>query len=333
MSTKLYGLEIRYNANEPLYCFSSKRAGVGATLYPVGDGSLELGILKKTSEKYSTYRLRQVLPGDTLSFTYLTRNHAQPSNIKELERLSRAGKIPKLRPGHRIGLDAHLKSGKAVRVSHPVSGVFQFILGNVPLRHARVQFMAGNQTEQWHWQFPDLYPGEAILLKVVETDWNDPAPPLDTDPFVHAVLDNQSEAVIAGLKSGRDPNAPDRFGWIPLHRAASCNAAAVAKILVDAGSSLTARGTDGWMPLHLAAVSGSADVVELLINAGADVNARSKAGDTPLHLCITSRNERAARMLLEAGANPKLLNKKRISPLAKAKEKGCTSIRKLLKFR
>src|SRR5262245_22566714 len=108
------------------------------------------------------------------------------------------------------------------------------------------------------------------------------------DPFIQAVIDNQREAVITDLANGRNPNTPDEFGWIPLHRAAANNSAAVAKVLLQAGSSLTATGTDEWTPLHLAAVSGSSEVVELLIAAGADVDALSKFGDTPLHFCVIS---------------------------------------------
>ena len=40
------------------------------------------------------------------------------------------------------------------------------------------------------------------------------------DPFIQAVIDNQREVVSTDLANGRNPNTPDEFGWIPLHRAA-----------------------------------------------------------------------------------------------------------------
>jgi ankyrin repeat protein len=150
------------------------------------------------------------------------------------------------------------------------------------------------------------------------------------DFFIQAVIDDQCEAVVNELAIGRDPNAPDEFGWIPLHRAAANNSVAVAKILLEAGSSLSATGTDAWTPLHLASVSGSAEVVEMLIAAGADPDALSVFGDTPLHLCVTSCDVRAAEMLLRAGANPHVLNRKGLSPLAKARNKRCAAIADLL---
>jgi hypothetical protein len=179
MTGKIYGLEVCYNDNRPLYCFSSKPAGAGAQLYTRSSESLDLVIYHKVNEERVRYQLSLVLPGDKLSFRYLSGSENVQSNINELEALSRMGTPFALQPGFRIGLDAKLKSGKTVRVSHPDLGGFQFIIGNVPLNHARVQFMSGNQVEEWHWQFPDLYPNEVITLEVVETNWNDPPPTVE----------------------------------------------------------------------------------------------------------------------------------------------------------
>src|SRR5579864_8869527 len=119
MTGSLYGLEIRYNDNKPFYCFSAKPAGVGVQLYTGGGGSLDLIIYHKVDEERVRYQLSPVLPGDKLSFQYLNGDDVQSSNINELEALSRTGEASALQPGFRIGLDAKLKSGKTVRVSHP----------------------------------------------------------------------------------------------------------------------------------------------------------------------------------------------------------------------
>jgi ankyrin repeat protein len=134
------------------------------------------------------------------------------------------------------------------------------------------------------------------------------------------------------VKKGRDPNLPDQYRWIALHRAAANNRARIAELLIDAGSSLTARGTEGWTPLHLAAASGSTDVVSVLIKAGSDVNDPSDRGDTPLHLCVMSDRVvahvglRAAPLLLKAGARVDISNKKGLSPLTKAETQGATKM-------
>jgi ankyrin repeat protein len=149
------------------------------------------------------------------------------------------------------------------------------------------------------------------------------------DPFIQAVIDGNTEIVASGLERGRNPNQPDRFGWIPLHRAAANDRAEVANLLIAAGSSIEARGTDCWTPLHLAAVSGSASVVSLLVEAGANVNAQSEFGDTPLHLCVISRNVESAGALLTGGALLTVENKKGLSPLADAEARGRTALSEL----
>jgi hypothetical protein len=176
MPRGLYGLEIRYNDNQPLYCFSAKPAGVGAQLYTEITGFLDLTIYIKIDETRAEYQLKRILPSDKLRFRYLNGVGTESSNITRLEDLSRAAEPSTLQPGFRLGLDVQLESGKTIWVSHPDGGAFRFILGNVPLDHARAQFMAGNHMEEWHWQFPDLYPNEAITLEVVGTNWNDPPP-------------------------------------------------------------------------------------------------------------------------------------------------------------
>lgn len=146
------------------------------------------------------------------------------------------------------------------------------------------------------------------------------------DPFIEAVLEGNAEVVRAGLANGRDPNLPDQYGWIALHRAATCQNEEVGILLINAGSSLTATGTDEWTPLHLAAVSGSFPMVKVLVEAGAEVDALSYCGDTPLHLCVTSCNGESAETLLKAGANPNLANQKGLTPLTKARSANCSSV-------
>jgi ankyrin repeat protein len=100
--------------------------------------------------------------------------------------------------------------------------------------------------------------------------------------------------------------------------------------LLQAGSSLTATGTDDWTPLHLAAASSSPAMLKLLVEAGAEVDALSICGDTPLHLCVTSCNVESAKTLLDAGAIPDVENHKGVTPLMSAQNDGCTAIAELI---
>lgn len=148
------------------------------------------------------------------------------------------------------------------------------------------------------------------------------------DAFIEAVIANDSHTVRAALARGRDPNLPDQYGWIALHRAAANNSAEVAMLLLDAGSSITATGTEEWTPLHLAAVSGSSRMVKVLVDAGAPIDAPSCYGDTPLHLCYEVSS---ARILLQAGADPDRLNHKGLSPWMKAEKYGDTEVAAFIK--
>ena len=99
-------------------------------------------------------------------------------------------------------------------------------------------------------------------------------------------------------------------------------------LLLDAGSSITATGTEEWTPLHLATVSGSSRMVKVLVDAGAPIDAVSCYGDTPLHLCYEVSS---ASILLEAGADPDRLNHKGLSPLMNAEKYGYTELAALIK--
>ncbi len=151
------------------------------------------------------------------------------------------------------------------------------------------------------------------------------------DEFIRAVLQNDLKAIVRSLKAGRDPNLPDQYGWIALHRAAAEHRDRIAGVLVEAGSSLSAGGTEGWTP-SLAAVSHSERVVEILLRAGADINSQSSHGDTPLHLCVMPENVdavlglRAPWLLLSAGANTGLKNNEGLTALEKAKAAGAKRV-------
>jgi ankyrin repeat protein len=154
------------------------------------------------------------------------------------------------------------------------------------------------------------------------------------DEFIRAIFQNDLKRIVRDLNGGRDPNLPDRYGWIPLHRAAASNRARIAQVLLDAGSSLTACGTEEWTPLHLAAVSLSAAAISVFVRAGADPNVPSNRGDTPLHLCVisdklysylgTKAGTKTARLLLRAGASLPLTNREGLSPLTKAEQEQAT---------
>ena len=67
----IYGLEIRYNGNQPVRCFSHERGGVSVQLYTARDRQLRLDVSVKTAGGCKEYSLPALVPGDSLSFKFL----------------------------------------------------------------------------------------------------------------------------------------------------------------------------------------------------------------------------------------------------------------------
>jgi len=144
--------------------------------------------------------------------------------------------------------------------------------------------------------------------------------------------------VNAFLEHGAKADAPDDYGWTPLHEAcvqghaeivarfiathanlegvskkhetplhlaASHEVEPVVKLLLEAGANIEARNDHGETPLHGAAAIGNRSIMQLLLEAGADVNARNLAGETPLHLAAQDGDVDVAELCLSFGANPK----------------------------
>ena len=117
---------------------------------------------------------------------------------------------------------------------------------------------------------------------------------------IHAAAEASNAAAVAAFLAAdrRLVHAKDRWENTPLHHAADVE---VARLLLNHGADVNARGWMGATPLHDAAQHGRADVVELLIGCGGDVRARrTERQDTPLHWAAT---EAVARLLVDHGVD------------------------------
>jgi ankyrin repeat protein len=104
---------------------------------------------------------------------------------------------------------------------------------------------------------------------------------------------------LGGVSGGRTPLhvVADWPGYFP-------NGPAVARMLIDGGADVNARGQDGRgeTPLHWTASSDDVDVAEVLVDAGADLEAPDGSIGTPLDNAIGYACWNVARMLVERGA-------------------------------
>lgn len=135
---------------------------------------------------------------------------------------------------------------------------------------------------------------------------------------------------------GAEVNIRAYGGLTPLHQAASTGGLAVAKLLIDHGADINARGDWGTIlrtivfrqgnscvemvkmllksgatlqpfsygntELHVAALQGSTDLARVLVEGGADVNAVNEYGHTPLFYASRHGHRTTAEALIAVGA-------------------------------
>ena len=152
--------------------------------------------------------------------------------------------------------------------------------------------------------------------------------------FVGAIIAGETDRVRQMHASGASITEPDKYGWLPIHRAAANNRAEIIRLLVEWGSPLEVTGTEQWTPLHLASVSCSPRAVAALLAAGADITARSVLAQTPLHLAVGPTVSPAmletVRLLVSAGATPVAADRKGRTPLDQAREIGNPELQRIL---
>ncbi|MFZ5562889.1 MAG: ankyrin repeat domain-containing protein, partial [Thermodesulfobacteriota bacterium] len=126
------------------------------------------------------------------------------------------------------------------------------------------------------------------------------------------------KAMEDAFNAGVDPNdhknemtnvidgwTPAGWGGPPLHHAAYHCQDKAARLLIEKGAKVNARGGKELTALHRAAFRNCVDVVRLLLESGADINARDTLfGYTPLEWAALAGASGAARMLVENGADP-----------------------------
>lgn len=105
------------------------------------------------------------------------------------------------------------------------------------------------------------------------------------------------------LEAGAEVDAVDEFGDTALSLAVYTGQAGMVKILLASRADKDGVRGDG-KPLANAAANGRTAIAKILIDAGADVNARGDDGYTPLFWAVSWKSGKIVNLLLENGADP-----------------------------
>jgi hypothetical protein len=135
----------------------------------------------------------------------------------------------------------------------------------------------------------------------------------------------RSEIAQILIDHGANCAARNRRGAEPLHYASDCNTwrpsaqVAVIECLLRAGADPNALDKSGVAPIHRAVRTRSAPAVQALLKGGANPDLRNKSGSTPLHLAVQNtgrggsgsagaieQQRQIIVILLRSGANPGL---------------------------
>ena len=120
-----------------------------------------------------------------------------------------------------------------------------------------------------------------------------------------AILKHDKACTIYLLMSGADVEAPDKYGWKPLHTAAFHGDFEMMKLLLTWGAKSEAQiSQNGWTPLHAAARYGTLETIKVLLDRGVNIEAPTRNGSRPLHTAAGSLGKHEnVRVLLDRGAN------------------------------
>jgi uncharacterized protein len=143
-------------------------------------------------------------------------------------------------------------------------------------------------------------------------------------PLLFATMKNDSASIRHLIKAGADPDyaLPDKDKTKILVVAGAYHSTEAAIALLDGGANPNVADRTGKTPLHMAAQAGTLDLVKKLISKGADLNAKTvkaptpedtvfrQAGgeQTPLLLAAKFNHVDVMRAVIDAGADVKLKN-------------------------
>ncbi|MBN1272985.1 MAG: ankyrin repeat domain-containing protein [Candidatus Aminicenantes bacterium] len=143
-------------------------------------------------------------------------------------------------------------------------------------------------------------------------------------PLHRAVIYGRNKVIVFLIGKGADIKGHNKAlrGWTPLQSALFAYNNEISDLLVDYGALKEIDREEGLTYLYLAASSGNAFLISKLVEKGIPAAASNKYGVTPLHKAACNGHIDAAKVLLEKGADINAKNLKGEAPIHVAERAG-----------
>ncbi|EHK48577.1 hypothetical protein TRIATDRAFT_191145, partial [Trichoderma atroviride IMI 206040] len=170
----------------------------------------------------------------------------------------------------------------------------------------------------------------SLCYKIAQGGTNLRSPGKDTTELIWASYFGLTAVAKLCLEKGSNIEAKGIYGETPLSLAASRDYADIVKMLLEKGADIEATNKRGETPLWGAAANGHADIVKMLLDNGADIEAADKYRQTSLYWAALEGHADIVKLLLEKGADIEATDENGETPLWGAAAYGFTDIVKLL---
>jgi uncharacterized protein len=97
---------------------------------------------------------------------------------------------------------------------------------------------------------------------------------------LHAITDEDPDALMTALRNGAYVNIRNPAGWTPLMYAANSNRAEMVREIITMDADCNRQENDGWTALHFAAIGGFEGIVKQILDAHVDYSLQNSAGLT-----------------------------------------------------
>ncbi len=179
-----------------------------------------------------------------------------------------------------------------------------------PLMAAEVEYKYARQ--------PGYYNDTEAHIRAVETIMGLVQRDVDRS-LLDAAAEGDVSKIKAAFEKGAFINTRNKYGYTPLHIAASKNRVAAVRLLLKKGAETDPLQVNKISPLHLAVkMSGNIQVCEALIKAGAKLNTCDKGFSTLLTDTLLKEKHALLQYLMGQGADPDFSGEYGLTPLMSA---------------